>query len=354
MSIIDQYLIKQISIGIVISTLVLMPLFSFLDLVEQLDDVGTGFYQTSDAFLYVMLTIPRRFIQLAPFIALMGNVTALGRLAINSELISLRSAGYSPVRISAASLKVGFILLSIIVVLEFLVAPTLHQRAIAHREAALEQSTEPGIELGIWSRNERHIIRIDNLQLDTRKANVEIINLNEDGFLVEYISAEGFDIVSNEEWTLYDVTSKLIFEDEIISSRTSSMIWETFLEPDQITTLTKQPESLSPIELYNYIDYLRVTGQEYDVYSLVLWRKPGEILTMLGMLLLSVPFVIGSVRTGFANRLVLAGVTGIIVYLLDQIFSNAGLLLDLNPLFIALAPGTTLIWAARLWLGRVN
>ena len=75
---------------------------------------------------------------------------------------------------------------------------------------------------------------------------------------------------------------------------------------------------------------------------------------MLGMLLLSVPFVIGSVRTGFANRLVLAGVTGIIVYLLDQIFSNAGLILNLNPLFVALAPGTVLIWAARLWLGRVN
>ena len=354
MSILDQYLIKQISIGIVISTLVLIPLFSFLDLVEQLDDVGTGFYQTSDAFLYVILTIPRRFIQLAPFIALMGNVTALGRLAINSELISLRSAGYSPVRISTASLKVGFILLSIIVVLEFFIAPTLHQRAIAHREAALEQSTEPGIELGIWSRNERHIIRIDNLQLDTKKANVEIINLNEDGFMVEYISAEGFDIVSNDEWTLYDVTSKLIIGNEIISSRTNSMIWETFLEPDQITTLTKQPESLSPIELFNYIDYLRTTGQEYNVYSLVLWRKPGEILTMLGMLLLSVPFVIGSVRTGFANKLVLAGVTGIIVYLLDQIFSNAGLLLDLNPLFVALAPGTMLIWAARLWLGRVN
>ncbi len=75
---------------------------------------------------------------------------------------------------------------------------------------------------------------------------------------------------------------------------------------------------------------------------------------MLGMLLLSVPFVIGSVRTGFANRLVMAGVTGIVVYLLDQIFSNAGLLLDLNPLLVALAPGTTLIWASRFWLSRVN
>jgi lipopolysaccharide export system permease protein len=352
--ILDQYLMKQISMGILVATLVLIPLFSFLDLVEQLDDVGTGLYQTRDAFLYVLLTIPRRFIQLAPFIALMGNVTALGRLAINLELISLRSAGYSPVRISTASLKVGFILLILITFLEFLVAPVLHQRAISNRAAALEQSTVAGNNLGIWSRNDQHIIRIANLQPDTRNASVEIINLNIDGSLSEYISAEGFEIVSDEEWTLYNVTSKLILDDEIISSRTNSMSWETFLEPEQISTLTKQPESLSPIELYNYIEYLRNTGQEYDVYSLTLWRKPGEILTMLGMLLLSVPFVIGSITAGFANRLVLAGVTGIIVYLLDQIFSNLGLILNLNPLIVALAPGTALIWAARLWLGRVN
>jgi lipopolysaccharide export system permease protein len=354
MKILDQYLVKQISMGIVVSTLVLIPLFSFLDLVEQLDDVGTGFYKNSDAFLYVLLTIPRRFIELAPFIALLGNVTALGRLAVNLELISLRSAGYSPVDISTASLKVGFMLLVIITILEFYVAPVLQQKAIAHKAAALEQSTVAGNNLGIWSRNDQHIIRIDNLQNDTRSAGVEIINLKPDGFLAEYITAEGFEIVSDEEWTLYAVTSKLILEDEIISSRTSSMAWETFLEPDQITTLTKQPESLSPIELFNYIEYLRETGQEYDVYSLTLWRKPGEVLTMLGMLLLSVPFVVGSVRTGFANRLVLAGVTGLVVYLLDQIFSNAGLILNLNPLFVALAPGTMLIWAARFWLGRVN
>jgi len=354
MKILDQYLMKQISLGIIVSTMVLIPLFSFLDLVEQLDDVGTGFYQTEDAFVYVLLTIPRRFIQLAPFIALMGNVTALGRLAIHHELISLRSAGFSPVDISSASLKVGFLMVLFIIALEFVIAPTLQQRAIAFRAAALDQSTIAGSDLGIWSRNNQHIIRIANLEHDTTTAGVEIINLDEDGSVSEYISAEGFEIVSDVEWTLYNVTSKLILDGEIISSRTSSMGWETFLEPDQISTLTKQPESLSPIELYNYIKYLDNTGQESDVYELSLWRKPGEILTMLGMLLLSVPFVIGSVRTGFANRLVMAGVTGIVVYLMGQIFSNAGLLLDLNPLLIALAPGTMLIWAARFWLGRVN
>ena len=354
MKILDQYLMRQIGIGILVATLVLMPLFSFLDLVEQLNDVGTGFYRTQDAFLYVALTLPTRFIQLSPFIALLGNVTALGRLAVNRELISLRSAGFSPGRISMASLEAGVILVIIVALLEMFVAPPLYQEAVAHRAAALEQSAEPGANLGIWSRNQQHILRIDDLQHDTREADVEILNLGEDGFLDEYIHAEGFEIVSEERWVLYNVTSKLFLDGEVITSRTNSLTWETFLQPDQITTLTKPYESLSPVELYQYIEYLRATGQEANVYALALWRKPGQALTTLGMLLLSVPFVFGSVRTGFANRLVMAAVTGIVVYLLDQIFSNAGLLLDMNPVFVALAPGIILIWIARFWLVRVG
>ncbi len=353
MYILDRYLMKQVVQGIVISTLVLLPLFSFLDLVDQLDDVGTGFYRTSDAFLYVVMTLPRRFIQLTPFIALLGNVTALGRLAINHELISLRSAGYSPVQISMASMKVGLLLLMLVITLEIFVAPPLQQKAIAHRAAAMEQSTELGLNLGIWTRNDRQILRIGNLQHDTRLASVEIINLDEQGEMSEYIHAEGFEIVSNEEWILHKVTRKTYSEDNIRSTTMERLPWHTFLNPAQISTLTKPQESLSPAELFRYVQHLQSTGQEVDVYQLALWKKLGGPLTMLGMLLLSVPFVFGSVRTGFANRLVMAGVTGITVYLLDQIFSNAGLILNLNPSFIALTPGILLIWIARVWLRRV-
>ena len=353
MYILDRYLMKQVAWGIFVSTLVLLPLFCFLDLVDQLDDVGTGHYKTSDAFLYVLLSIPRRFIQLSPFIALIGNVTALGRLSINHELMSLRSAGYSPAQIGMASMKVGLGLLVILGVLEMFVAPPLQQNAIAHRAAAMEQSAELGSGLGIWTRNGQQILRIGNLLHDTRQATVEILSLDSNDKLSEYISAEGFDIVSNEKWLLHKVTRKIFSEESVSSTVMDSMPWKTFLNPAQISTLTKPQESLSPVELFRYVQHLQSTGQEVDVYLLSLWKKVGGPLTMLGMLLLSVPFVFGSVRTGFANRLVLASVTGIMVYLLDQIFSNVGLILKLDPSFIALTPGLMLIWIARVWLRRV-
>ena len=96
MNVINRYLAAQVLMGLGIATVVLLPLFGFLDLLDQLDDVGRGTYRVQDAFLHTALLLPRRFIQLAPFIALLGNVIALGRLAVGSELTALRVAGVSP------------------------------------------------------------------------------------------------------------------------------------------------------------------------------------------------------------------------------------------------------------------
>ena len=350
---IDRYLIRQISAGLFIATLVLIPLFSFLDLLEQLDDVGEGFYQIEDAFLYVALLLPRRFIQLAPFIALLGNVAALGRLAINSELIVMRSAGLSPARISLSSLKVGLALLLVLGILEQFVAPPLQQMAITHRSEALAQSAELSKDLGIWTRDNQHILRMGAKEIGRRVSDIEILNLDENGFLIEHIRAESANIVSADEWVLYDVTKKTINEESVISQRFYSLSWKPFLNPDQVSTLTKPAESLSLTDLYRYVRYLHTTGQQEQAYSLVLWRKLGGGLTTIAMVLLSVPFVFGSIRSGIGNRLVLAGVTGIAVYLLDQIIANAGLLLDLSPALVALVPGVLLIFIAKIWLQRI-
>ena len=154
MTIINRYLAFQVLMGLGIATAVLLPLFSFLDLLDQLDDVGKGTYQVEDAFVHTALLLPRRFVQLAPFIALLGNVIGLGRLAVNSELTALRVAGVSPIRLSLAPLVVGLILLLFIAALEQFVAPQLQQMAISSRAVALDKSAALGKDLGIWTRDE--------------------------------------------------------------------------------------------------------------------------------------------------------------------------------------------------------
>lgn len=359
MTIINRYLAYQVFIGLCIATAVLLPLISFLDLLGQLDDVGKmaqdrkGFYGVKDAFLHTALLIPRRFIQLAPFIALLGSVIALGRLAINLELTALRIAGISPIRISLAPLGVGVILILFVAILEQFIAPQLQQKAILHRAMVLEQTVQLGGDLGIWTRDEKNILRIGEMLNAKRAANVEVLHFDDNGSLLTYTHARYADIIEDNLWKLSEVITKTFTGEQIKSVYTSSMNWESFLSPDDISTLNKTPESLTPFELFQHVRFLRTTGQEADAYALALWRKAGGALITIAMLLLSIPFVLGSSRTGLVNKLVLAAMVGIGVYLLDQIIANAGLLLHLNPALIALFPGLALIVLANFWLRRI-
>ncbi len=353
MTIIYRYIASQIFIGLFIATAVLLPLFSFFDLLDQLDDAGKGTYRVQDAFLYTAMLLPRRFIQIAPFIALLGTVAALGKLAVNSELIALRVAGVSPIRISLVPLSVGLLLLFFIAALEQFIAPQLQQKAISFRAVALGQTAELGRNLGIWSRDERNILRIGDMQHAKKAMDIEILNFDEDHQLSVYIHAKFADIISDDYWVLTNVTVRTFTDQQIYATSAKSVHWNSFLSPEDIATLTKSPESLSPIELFRHVKFLRATGQEADSYALALWRKVGSAVMTIAMLLLAIPFIFGSIRSGLGNKLVFAAITGIIVYLLDQIIANIGLLLQLNPALTALFPGLIMILLAMLWLRRI-
>ncbi len=358
--IINRYLAFQVFIGLCIATAVLLPLFSFLDLLGQLDDVGKmsyegkRLYRVQDAFLHTALMLPRRFIQLTPFIALLGTVIALGRLAINLELTALRVAGISPLRISFAPLGVGIILVLFIAILEQSVAPYFQQKAILNRAVVLDQSVQLGKTLGIWTRNEKNILRIGEMLSAKRAINIEVLHFDDNGSLLTYTYAKYADILDDNLWELSEVITKTFTGNQIESVSTSSMNWKSFLNPDEISILNKTPESLSIFELFQHVHFLRTTGQEADAYALALWRKAGGALTTIAMMLLSIPFVLGSARTGLVNKLVLAALVGICVYMLDQIIANAGLLLHLNPALTALFPGLALIVLANFWLRRIT
>ncbi|WP_293007288.1 LPS export ABC transporter permease LptG [Nitrosomonas sp.] len=347
-----RYISLQVFIGFLIAIAVLLPLFSFFDLLEELDDVGRGTYRISDAFLYTAMLLPRRFIQIAPFVALLGTVSALGKLAIHSELIAMRVAGLSPWRISIAPLSVGILLLLGVAILEQFVAPQLQQKAITYRAIALEQSAELGGNLGIWTRNEKNILRIGQIIHNKKAADIEILQLDQEDFLVSHIQAQTAEIVDNETWELSNVIVRTFENNQILAIRHNTLNWTSFVSPEDIATLTKPPESLSPLELFRHVEFLRSTGQDADSYALALWRKIGSALMTIAMLLLSIPFVFGSIRSGLSNKLVFASLIGIAVYLLDQIIANTGLILQLNPALIALAPGFTMIILAHLWLNR--
>ncbi|SFI51229.1 LPS export ABC transporter permease LptG [Nitrosomonas sp. Nm34] len=349
----SRYIAKQIVMAMALATLVLLPLFSFFDLLEQLDDVGKGTYQTRDAFLYVAMLMPRRFIQIAPFIALLGTVGALGKLAINLELVALRVAGLSPARLSIVPVGIGMAFILIIAVMEQFIAPQLQQSAVALRATAMDKTAELGKGLGIWTRNEHNILRIGEILPGNIAIDIEIMHFNEQNLLATHTHAKFADNLNNELWRLNNVTVRTFTEKNIALTTASTVEWQSFLKAEDISTLTKPPESLSPVELIRHTEFLQETGQKADAYLMAIWRKIGNALMIIAMILLGIPFIFGSVREGLGGKLTLATVIGVGVYLLDQIIANAGLLLQLNLVLTSILPSLILITLIILWLRRI-
>ena len=88
MTLLDRYIAGEIAKAFVLVMLALVFVFSFLDLIKQLDDVGSGSYGFSDALMFELRMLAPRAVNLLPFGALMGTTIALSLLAHRGEIIA--------------------------------------------------------------------------------------------------------------------------------------------------------------------------------------------------------------------------------------------------------------------------
>ena len=90
---IDRYIMQQFLFGIFPALLLLLTLFSFMALAEELEDVGRGSFSVPDALMVVFLTSPKRIVELLPVTALLGGLIGLGAMANHRELMAIRTSG---------------------------------------------------------------------------------------------------------------------------------------------------------------------------------------------------------------------------------------------------------------------
>ncbi len=93
MRILDHYIRTKLGQGYLVVMCALVSAFTLLAFAEDLDDVGKGQYQLVDACVYMVLTLPRRMVDLAPIVGLLGSLRALGSLATWTELVAMRAVG---------------------------------------------------------------------------------------------------------------------------------------------------------------------------------------------------------------------------------------------------------------------
>jgi lipopolysaccharide export system permease protein len=363
MRIIDRYIGKILLRHIVVTIVVLLGLFTFVSFIEELSDLDRGRYGILQVIQYVILTIPKILYEVFPMAALIGSILGLSTLARDSELIVMRAAGISILRIVYSVLKVGVLLAILSMFIGEVVAPYTEHRAIdVKAESIVSNSARKG-DFGVWLRDDNTYVHIGEVLpgQKLRLLNIKIFefdNLNFLRFLStaregEYQQAQ-VGSSQKDRWLLKGLRRTMINEESSAADEVSAAYWSTVLDPETIRIYQVKPEQLSIWQLLEYIAHLRLNKQDPSTYELEFWSKIVTPFATLVMLILAVPFVFKDARSGNLGRSLFSGImVGLSFFIANQAFSFFVTLFGIPPILGAALPTMVVALVSFVMIRRI-
>lgn len=354
MRLLDRYIGRSVLNHSLVVLAVLLSLYVFSFFVSEIDNVGQGRYTLLHALGYTLMLLPRQAYELFPMVALIGSMLGLGALANSSELTVIRAAGVSVRRVLGAVMKVGLVMVLFVAIVGEGVAPWLEKRAREWRADLRGMSIAMLDKGGLWARDGNTFFQIRAIPARGLASEVTLYRLDE-AFRVSEVVVAPLGVYQNEVWRLSDVTVSRFGEDEITSTHLDTLDWKSTLTPELVGLVSIPPENLSIWDLTGYIGYLRDNGLDSGPYELSLWIRVMTPLATAGMVLLSVPFVFGSMRSvALGRRITVGALIGIGFYLFNAIFSRMGLVFSFPPLLAAALPTLLVYIAWALMMRRIR
>ncbi len=350
MRLLDRYIGRSVMMNSAVVLIVLLALYFFSLFISELDNVGQGRYSLLDALGYTAMLLPRQMYELFPMVALLGSMLGLGALANNSELTVIRAAGVSVRRVLGSVLKVGLLMVLFVTFLGEGLAPWLEKQAREWR-AELRGMNIVVLGQGLWAKDGNTFFHVGAIPSSGIVDDVTLYHLDEKSRLAEIVVAHP-GVYQGNDWNLQDVLTTRFSNGAITTQHTDAIPWHSSLTPDVVGLVSIPPENLSIWDLAGYIGYLRENELDSGPYELSLWIRVMTPLATAGMVLLSVPFVFGSMRSvALGRRVTMGALIGIGFYMFNAIFSRLGLVFSLPPFFSAALP-TMLVYVVWVVMMR--
>lgn len=355
MKILDVYIGKILVSYVLVTVMVLLGLFTFVDFVEELGDLDKGRYGIAQVFQYVVLGIPKSLYEVFPIAALIGSILGLSTLARDSELVVMRAAGVSIQRIVFAVVKVGFVLAVIAMILGEVVSPYTETKAEQVRLNAIQSSIRQKDDRGVWMRDENTYVNIGEVLPNLTLLKIKIFEFDERNFLRFLSTAEeGEYQLDNKRWLLKGLRRTMIDDDSSAADEVNAAYWSTGVDPNILRVFRIEPEQLSLWQLDQYIDHLDSNKQDTRSYELVFWSKIITPFATIVMLILAVPFVFKEARSGNLGRSLFFGIIiGLAFFIMNKAFGFFVTLFSIPPILGASLPTILVCILAIVMIRRI-
>ena len=338
MKILNKYLLKEIVSNVLMVMLALIAMFSFFDLIQELDALGKGSYGLGKILLFVLLSAPGHVYDVMPVAVLVGCMYSLGQLARYSELVVLRVSGLSIFDIAVLLLKIGAIFTIITFLIGELVTPFSEKTAQRMRIKATDSVVAQEFRSGLWVKDGNSFINVEEVLPDATLLNIHIFDFDKNAKLISTRNAKAGEF-KHESWKLKDVSDTSFGNDSVKVSQSAEATWHSLIRPELLNVLLIMPEKMSAWNLYTYINHLSINKQKTTRYEVALWAKMIYPLACMVMVVLALPFGFVQQRAAGASTKIFVGIMlGVMYQILNRVFAHLGLLNDWPPLFSAIMP----------------
>ncbi len=349
----DRYLGRTVFFATLFALFILFSIDSIIDLINDLESIGKRGFTAWHAVLKLFLGIPQSIYEFMPTALLLGALIGLGGMAAKSELVALRSVGISKLRILWSVLKVGFLLIVASIWVGEFVAPTTEGYVRSLNKTSDMHKISIRSRHGLWVRDGDRYINAQELFPDYRMADVWVYELDNEHKLKRASFAKKA-VFENGVWRLNDIQHSLISKQGVVTVASEEEHWERLVSPELFDVVTVEPEYMGAKKLKKYINYLNENELNSRRYQLAYYNRFAIPLSGLAMLLLAVPFVFRSVRSGGLGQRIALGIgVAVVFHLLSRVLSNASVVYDVPPLVGAFLPTILVVAIAAIALKKM-
>ncbi|MBS0613797.1 MAG: LPS export ABC transporter permease LptG [Proteobacteria bacterium] len=353
MNILDRYLYRTVIVYTLMVMAVLMTLGALFVFISQQRDISASGFTTADALLYTLLNLPQQAFELLPIGALIGALMGLGNLAGNSELVITRASGVSIWRVAWPVSLAGLTLAVFMYAIGEFIAPPMAQYATREKAAATMSGVSFAGGQGAWIKDGNRILRVQTGDLEQVLGGVYVFELAGPSRLAQVQRAQSVSIAERGRWRLENVNSTSFTPEHLSSYTRPEVVIASSINPEFLGLAALDPDLLTLRGLSTYIEHLRHNNLNTASYEIGFWSRIARMAAIVVVVLLSLPFVFGPLRsTGAGTRTVIGVLLGVVFFLANRTIENGGELFALNPALVGWLPTAvigvgTLIAVAR-------
>jgi len=344
MRIFNRYFWQETSITILMIMLGLLAMFSFFDLIQELNTLGRGNYGINQMLLFVLLSVPGHIYEVVPVAVLVGMMVSLGTLGRYSELVVMRVSGLSIFNIGLTLVKVGLLFTAVTFFVGELITPISEKMAQRMRIQATDSVVAQDFKSGLWVKDGKSFVNVENVLPDATLLNVHIYEFDEN-FRLRSISNAKKGSFEDERWGLSEVTqtkfnyAKKIEQNSVQTQFFNKANWRSLIRPELLNVLLVAPEKMSAWNLYAFINHLEINKQKTTRYEVALWSKMIYPLACMVMVILALPFGFLQQRSsGTSTKIFIGVLLGVVYQIMNRVFIHLGVLNDWPPLLSAITP----------------